>query len=96
MTNLQWYDWVRFLTMLLALVSLYLSARRFRKNRKTYTRRLKDLWWAMNALLILVIEGSLEAIVSDVPGGPRTILSFLVSLVCLRATTRDEGYIIDK
>lgn len=96
MSNLQWYDGIRIITMLLALASLYLSARRARKHWNVYTKRLKELWWAFQMLLILVVEGTLEAIIADIPGGPRTILSFIVCFVAFRATLRDEYYIIDK
>lgn len=93
MDNLQWYDYFRMLTMVLGVVTMYLLARRFVRLRHTYTDRLKELWWVMNAFLVLLIEGTAEQILFDVHWGPRTLLAFFVVCVALRATLRAEGFI---
>lgn len=93
MSNLQWYDYLRMCTIFLALIALYISMNRARKSWNTFTERLKELWWAMNALLILLVEGSVEQIIDNTHWGPRTLLGFLVAIVCVRAQLRNEGYV---
>jgi hypothetical protein len=95
MHHLQWYDYLRMATMLLSLGSLYLLGRRAKDNWSRYTTRLRELSWALQAFLLLQIEGSLEQIVQDIGWGPRTLLSFLIALGCFRACTRNEGYLKD-
>lgn len=93
MDSLQWYDYFRMVTMTLGVVSMYFLGRRFIRLRKTYTSRLKELWWVLNAFLILLIEGTAEQILFDVHWGPRTLLAFFVVCACLRAVLRAEGFI---
>lgn len=93
MNHIQWYDYLRMLTMLLALVSMYRLSFRAVRMWHDYTSRLKDLWWAMNALLLLLVEGSLEQIILDTTWGPRTLLSFFVTCITFRAVLRNEGFI---
>lgn len=93
MLHLQWYDFLRFATMGLAMWSMYNLGRRALQMWDQYTDRLKDLWWVINAMLLLLIEGSLEQVIANIHAGPRTILSFIVAAVCARATTKDEGYL---
>jgi hypothetical protein len=90
---MEWYDILRVFTVVFATASLYISARRAWKQWNNYTQRLQELVWAVQAFLVLMIEGSIEGIVADVPGGPRTILSVLISAAFLRAISRDEGYL---
>jgi len=94
--NLEWYDIFRVFTILFSSVGLYISARKALQGWRHYTRRLQELVWAVQAFLILMIEGSLEAIIRGLEGGPRTVLSLIVSAVFLRAVSRDEGYLIDE
>ena len=93
MTNLEWYDILRIFTVFFSTASLYISARRARQMWNDYTRRLQELVWAVQAFLVLMIEGNIEQLYLDAPGGPRNILSFIVSIVFLRAISRDEGYL---
>ena len=93
MEHWQLYDYVRLGTAFLALISMYRSAYRAHKLWRSYTQRLKELHWAMQGLLFLLLEGSLEAIVLDAPGGPRTFISFFVVAGATRAIFRNEGFI---
>jgi len=93
METLQWYDYVRMLTVLLAFLALYVSGLRAHRLWSSYTRRLRELWWAFNALLLLIIEGSIEQIILDIPLGPRVILACIISAASLRAVHRNEGFI---
>ena len=95
--NLEWYDILRVFTILFSLTALYISARRARNFWELYTQRLRELVVSVWAFLVLLIEGSIEGIAFDIPGGPRTILGVLVSALFLRAISRNEGYLtIDK
>lgn len=91
--QLQWYDFVRMCTSTICLICMYLSARRYRKIGHTFTPRMIDLWWVMNGFLFVTFEGSIEQILGLRNYGPRVVLVFLVSLVCLRANFRRGGYI---
>lgn len=93
MNNLQWFDYLRIVVSLLALIAFLLSMRTANRQWSTYTKKHKDLWWALNAFLLLQIEGSIEQILGDVDYGPRTILSFIVACVCVRGQLRKGGYI---
>lgn len=93
MQNLEWYDILRVFTVFFCTASLYISARRAWKQWKNYTQRLQELVWAVQAFLVLMIEGSIEQLYLGAPGGPRNILAFLVSIAFLRAISRDEGYL---
>ena len=90
---MEWYDIIRVFTILFSITSLYISAKRAWKLWHDYTQRLQELVWAVQAFLVLMIEGSIEQIYIDAPGGPRTILSVFVSAAFLRAISRDEGYL---
>jgi hypothetical protein len=91
--NFEWYDAIRVCTAVISLCAMYTSSRRALYMWSMYTRRLRELWWAVMIFLLLLLEGSLEQIVLDIPWGPRTILSFVVSIVFLRATLRKEGFL---
>jgi hypothetical protein len=91
--NLEWYDILRIFTVFFSTASLYISARRAWKLWGDYTRRLRELVWAVQAFLVLMIEGNIEQLYLNAPGGPRNVLAFLVSIAFLRAISRDEGYL---
>lgn len=93
MQNLAWYDILRLFTVCFSIAALYISARRAWKMWHNYTQRLRELHWAVQAFLVLMIEGNIEQLYLDAPGGPRNVLAFLVSAGFLRAISRDEGYL---
>lgn len=94
--NLAWYDIMRVFTVLFATTALYISTRRAWHNWNRYTRRLQELIWVVWMFLILLIESSIEPLYVGAAGGPRDVLSVIVSAVFLRAVTRHEGYIKDE
>jgi hypothetical protein len=95
--NLEGYDIIRVFTILFSLSALYISARRARNFWELYTRRLRELVISVWAFLVLMLEGNLEQMLLNAPGGPRNILAFFVSALFLRAISRNEGYLtIDK
>jgi len=83
---LQWYDYIRCLTVILTSFSLYRFLRRASKEFETYSERLKDLWWVLCALLFLLAEGTIEDIIYDTEGGPRVALALVVAIISVRAT----------
>lgn len=93
MGHLEWYDYLRMVTATISLLALYVSGRRAFKNWNDYTERLRELWWVFNAALLLFFEGSIEQIVTDMPWGPRTLLTFMVSTAALRAVIKKGGYL---
>lgn len=93
MHTLQWYDYVRVATSILAFISLYRLASRASSRWDNYTIYLQDLIWVLGALLFLLFEGTIESIITDTGFGPRVVIGFIVSLVAYRAMRRDEGFI---
>jgi len=83
---LQWYDYIRCLTVILTSFSLYRFLRRASKEFETYSERLKDLWLVLCALLFLLAEGTIEDIIYDTEGGPRVALALVVAIISVRAT----------
>lgn len=96
MDSLQWYDYLRIFNGLLAVTTCYLIAKRARRDWATYTQRLKEFSWAMQAFLILTLLGSLEQVLQNVPYGSRMILTTIVVLGTFRAAIRPEGLIKEK
>lgn len=92
MDKLQWFDYLRMGTVVLALLCVYVSVHRAYHHWGEYTDRLRGLWWALNSLLLLMVEGSIEQILQDVQWGARTLLGFIVALGCFVSIRKDEGY----
>ena len=93
MEHWQWYDSLRVFNSILALISLYLVAKRFYRDKHTYTQRLLEFSWVLQAFLLLTFIGNLEQILDDVGWGYRTALTTILMLASLRASLRPEGLI---
>jgi len=89
----EWFDYLRLITGILALITCYNVARRSRRDWHTYTKRLREFSWVLQALLVLVFLGSLEQIAQNVPFGWRQPATFVVMLASFRASLRSEGLI---
>jgi hypothetical protein len=83
--SLQWYDYMRLCSVIITIIAAFLFLRRARSRWDQYTHRDKDLLWAFTALLFLMSSGTLEVVMRDAPMRFTTPLSFIISLVCLRA-----------
>lgn len=85
---MEWYDVLRIVTSLLSLLSMHLLGWHYIRFRKGMSPLHVDFWWAINAMLLLLIVGSIEQIFQNVGFGSRTILGFIVACVFLRGTVR--------
>lgn len=83
---MQWYDYFRLLIAALALVALYRLVGLYRLRGDGWSPRLKDIAWVFFGYLFLTVVGMLEQILQDVQWGSRMILTFLVTLLAIRAT----------
>lgn len=93
MQPLEWFDYLRMFSGVLALITLYNVAKRAVRDWDTYTTRLKEFSWGFQAFLVLVFLGNFEQIAQNVPFGYRSVVTFLVVLGCFRASLRSEGLI---
>ena len=91
--NLQWYDYMRMVTGVLALIGMWRCAMMFRmrrKKEKTDRRasdpRLDDFFWVVSAMLLTILIGSLEHISGGTGYRSAGVLSLMITLVTLRAT----------
>lgn len=90
MHDIQWYDYLRLITVVLSSLAFYRLAIIAFRHRETYTSRLIDFLWLIFASLFLVTVAGVEAIIQNSPWGYRTLLNFLVAAIGLRATRSSE------
>jgi hypothetical protein len=91
--SLQWYDQIRFMTVIIALGATFRSSQKAWDNWTLYTRRLKDLWFVLTMLMLFLIESNLEQVILNAGFGPRVPASLLLAIIAFRAQLREEGYI---
>lgn len=87
MLDLQWYDYFRFLSAGLLLYVLYKQGRLLHRNGYMGAR-LGEVFWVYTSCMFLIFYGSLEAIVENADGGPRSVLAFMVSIIAFRVAQR--------
>ena len=92
--TMEWYDYVRVLNALIALAGMYYLGDSWRRRNKDYSTRLKDFWWALNALLFCVLMGNLEQIVRDREESWTLFVVFFASLVCVKAARNKERQLL--
>lgn len=90
MNDLQWYDGMRLLTAVLAVVSAYRLAHRVKDDHPTYSRRLAEFVWVIFAVLLMQFVGALENVFHNTEYRYGGLLSFLIVLVLLRATRKTD------
>ncbi len=91
--DLQWYDYLRMLTILLCIVALYKLSRDGIMQWDIFTERFKGLWWSMNALLVLVMYSLIENILFNVGFGGRLILAMIVVTFTIHAAFKKDTLI---
>jgi hypothetical protein len=92
MDHLNWYDYVRLATTILALISMGNLVWQARKNWNVYSSRNKDVWWLLMSCMFVIGSANLEQVIQDVGIGCRTFASFVITAVCAATTTvrRDD------
>lgn len=81
-------DWWRLFMSGVALVTLYLVVQSFRKKRDSWNPKTKDNQLALLLWSFATAEGMLEAIVTDVPSGPRLVFFSFAMFVTTFAVVR--------
>ena len=94
---LEWYDYMRLASALLAVIGMYRLGRMFLHRRRQEAAGLKfdesrigDFFWVISASLLTIVIGSLEQTIGDAPYRSAAILTFMITLVALRATRRRD------
>lgn len=86
MYDLQWYDYLRLVIATCALIALYRLGYLYKLRGDGWSPRLRDIAWVFAGYLFITIAGMLEQVADDIPWGYRTILTFVISIVAIRAT----------
>lgn len=87
---MQWYDYLRITTALLAVIAAYRLARLVQKDHHSYTSRLAEFIWIQFAVYFTLFAGALEAIIAMNTWRYGALLSFFIAAAAVRAT-RDGG-----
>lgn len=94
---MDWYDWVRVVNASLAVATMYQLGRSWLRRSDSYSPRLRDFWWSLNALLFCSLLGSIENILRDRPATSTLFVLAFASLITYKASTnKDETLLIDK
>lgn len=94
MDNLQWYDFVRLGTSVLAIVSMWRLGHLMVRNHQTYSPRLKDFIFVLNIAFFTQMIGSLESVIRDAPWRYTIVLSLALTVVGVRATRQTDKPLI--
>lgn len=84
--HFEWYDVVRVLTAVLCLISMYYLGLRVKNRRRAFSPTEIDLWWGLNAALLVFFVSSIENIVQNNGFGARVVLTFIASVVLLKGS----------
>jgi hypothetical protein len=87
---MQWYDYLRIATALLAIIAAYRLARLVQKDHSTYSPRLAEYVWILFAVFFTLFAGAIEAILQMNGYRYGALLSFLIAVASVRAT-REGG-----
>lgn len=89
--DLQWYDWVRILTIVTSLLNMYLLMHTYYDHQAEFTSKVRDRWLSKNLFLFAALVSALESIVVDrTPSLTLYLICFAV-LFSLRATFRSSS-----
>lgn len=84
--SLQWYDIVRLITAMGALVSMHLLIHTYVLHKKDFTPKITDRWMSKNLFLFAAFFASLEAVYYNRPGSATIVVMFLATMYALRST----------
>lgn len=82
---MDWYDLLRYGAILHSVVAMVALSLAWRKRSKNYSPRLKDFWWALNAMLAIIIVVSVEGLAKDTGLTYTVVVAFFASMVILKA-----------
>jgi hypothetical protein len=88
--DLQFYDYMRLATALLALIAAYRLSKLVRKDYKTYSRKLAEWIWFIFAVLFTQFIAALENVGANTTYRYGALLSFFIAASAVRAA-RDDG-----
>lgn len=83
--DLQFYDYLRILTAIMAAIAAYRLGRQVRTRYVDYTRRLGEWVWIIFMALFLFFAGSIEAIAANTSYRYGTFLSLTITAAAIRA-----------
>lgn len=92
---MQWYDYLRIVTAVLAVIAAYRLARLAKSDHNTYSQRLGEWVWIQFAVFFTLFAGSAEAILQMNGWRYGALLSFLIALAAVRAT-REDGLVLQR
>lgn len=92
MDHLQWYDYLRMVNALLALVAMYRLGLMFIERRKqdfeadrAPESRLDDFFWVLSATMFTVVVAMIEQIHANAGFRSASLLTFAICVVCIKA-----------
>lgn len=87
---MQWYDYMRLATALLAAIAAYRLGRRVLVDYKTYSSRLSEYIWIIFAVLFTQFTGAIENMLKGTDYRYGSLLSFMIALAAVRATRKSN------
>jgi hypothetical protein len=88
--TLQWYDFVRLLTLVASLYTMYMLVHTYAFHKEDFTPRILDHWASKNLFLFTAFFSAGEAIWNDRDPSATLFLICLASLFALSATLRSR------
>lgn len=90
MDHLQWYDYIRLATAVLALAAAFRLTRVVRKREEVQSPLGRSFLWLIFAFLLLEIINALDTIVNNDPWRYLVLIRFFIMVVAIRATTSSD------
>lgn len=90
MTEIQWYDVMRVVNIVLTVVALSFLAVAWKRQVEGWNNKTADHWYALVGLVFVLGLGSVENIAQDNPPGSRVLVHTVVLVILLRALLRKE------
>lgn len=88
--TMDWYDYVRVFNVMVALAAMYFLGLRFIRNTDTFTSKIKDYWWALNALMFTIVAGQTEQVLRNREETWVLFIIFFAALICLKAARNKD------
>lgn len=92
---MQWYDYLRIATAVLAIIAAYRLARLAKSDHSSYSDRLSEWVWIQFAVFFTLFAGSVEAISAGNGWRYGALLSFMIACAAVRAS-REDGLVLQR